>query len=142
MVDHADVSLDRTPGTMGYVRQDDSHTSGYLDVRRIFLERGSNQEKHRRVRATKLAEYTVFGVYFVEKIGTSGSVSVRNQVAGGFPIYPSISKNQFEQMSFSAVPPGLTCRRLPGRSRKRCSSRTELDGCSYSAKVRLLDCAG
>jgi hypothetical protein len=32
-----------------------------------------------------------FGVYFVEKIKTSGSV--RNQVAGGFPIYPSISDN-------------------------------------------------
>jgi hypothetical protein len=30
-------------------------------------------------------------VYFVEKIKASGSA--RNQVAGGFPIYPSISNS-------------------------------------------------
>jgi hypothetical protein len=33
--------------------------------------------------------YGFFCVYFVEEIKTSGSV--RNQVAGGFPTYPSIS---------------------------------------------------
>jgi hypothetical protein len=35
--------------------------------------------------------YGFFRVYFVEEIKTSGSV--RNQVAGGFPIYRSISNN-------------------------------------------------